>query len=72
MKKGDYNLRYVESLKKVKDEYRLILDFDSFKVNVNPRDFLQVTDALHAIITDEYDKTITELVKEYMRKPKGE
>lgn len=70
VKRGDYFLRYVESLQKVKDEYRLILDFDGFAVNVAPRDYLEVTDKLHAIILDEYEKTIKEPVKEYMRKPK--
>ena len=70
VKKEDYYLRYVESLRKVKDQYKLILDFDGFKVNVNPQDFLKVTDDLHTIIFNEYEKTITELVKEYMRKAK--
>ena len=70
VKRGDYRLRYVESLRKIEDQYKLILDFDSVKTNVNPKDFLQVTDDLHTIISDEYDNTITERVKEYMRKPK--
>ncbi len=70
IKHGDYYLHYVESLKKVEDQYKLILDFDSFKTNVNPQNFLQVTDDLHTIISDEYENTITERVKEYMRKPK--
>jgi uncharacterized protein (TIGR04255 family) len=70
IKRGDCHLRYVESLRKVKDQYQLILDFDSFKANIKPQDFLHVTDNLHTTISDEYEKTITELVKEYMRKPK--
>jgi uncharacterized protein (TIGR04255 family) len=68
--KRGYYLSYVESLQKVEDQYKLILDFDSFKTNVNPQDFLKVTDDLHTIISDEYERTITERVKEYMRKPK--
>lgn len=70
VKKGNYYLRYVESLRKVQDEYKLILDFDGFAINVNPRDCLMVTDELHQLISDEYEKTIKEPVKEYMRKPK--
>lgn len=70
VKKGNYYLRYVESLQKVQDAYKLILDFDGFAIGVNPRDCLTVTDDLHQLISDEYERTIKEPVKEYMRKPK--
>lgn len=68
VKRGRYYLRYVESLKKVQDEYKLILDFDGFATNVSPEDCLAVTDDLHQLISDEYERTIKEPVKEYMRK----
>jgi len=71
VKKGNYLLRYVESLQKVQDEYKLILDFDGLSTNVKPEDCLMVTDDLHQLISNEYEKTIKEPVKEYMRKPKG-
>lgn len=70
VKKGNYYLHYVESVQKVKDEYKLILDFDGSATNVNPKDCLSVTDDLHQLISDEYARTIKEPVKEYMRKPK--
>ncbi len=70
VKKGDYYLRYVESLQKVQDEYKLILDFDGFATNINPKDCLMVTDDLHQLISKEYKRIIKEPVKEYMRKPK--
>ena len=70
VKRKGYYLRYVESLQMVKDEYKLILDFDGFAMNVNPKDCLKVTDKLHQLISKEYEKTIKAPVKEYMRKPK--
>jgi uncharacterized protein (TIGR04255 family) len=70
VKREEYYLRYVESLKKVQEEYKLILDFDGFASSINPKDCLAVTDNLHKLISDEYEKTIKEAVKEYMRKPK--
>jgi len=70
VKRGNYFLRYVESFQKVQDEYKLILDFDGFARDVNPKDCLMVTDDLHQLISNEYEKTIKEPVKEYMRKPK--
>jgi len=70
VRRGNYRLHYVESLQKVKDEYRLILDFDGFATNVSPKDYLAVTDDLHKVISDEYEMTIREPVKEYMRQPK--
>ena len=67
IKRGEYNLRYIESLQKTGDKYKLILDFDGFAVNISTQDYLRITDDLHAIISDEYERTIKEPVYEYMR-----
>lgn len=67
IKKGEYYLRYIESLKKTGDEYKLILDFDGFAVDIPSKNYLNVTDDLHAIISDEYERTIKSPVYEYMR-----
>ena len=67
IKRGEYNLRYIESLQKTGDKYKLILDFDGFAVNISSQDYLRITDDLHAIISDEYERTIKEPVYEYMR-----
>jgi uncharacterized protein (TIGR04255 family) len=70
IKKGEYYLRYVESLQKVGGEYKLILDFDGFAENINSKDCLTTTDNLHTIILEEYEKTIKEPVYQYMRQKK--
>lgn len=67
VKRGDYSLRYIEALRKENDEYKLILDFDGFALSVKSTDYLTVTDSLHVAISDEYERTIKEPVKEYMR-----
>jgi len=70
-KRGKHYLRYMESLQKVDNEYKLILDFDGYAINIKPPEiYLDITDELHAIISDEFEKTIKEPVYEYMRKPK--
>lgn len=71
VKKGDYYLRYAESLQKNGEEYKLILDFDSFAENIASKDYLTVTDDLHKVISEEFEKTIKEPVYEYMRQAKG-
>ncbi len=70
VKKGKYNLRYIESLQANEGKHKLILDFDAFAENIPSKRVLTVTDALHEIISNEYDKTIKEPVKRYMRKKK--
>lgn len=67
IKRGEYYLRYIESLQKTGDKYKLILDFDGFAVNISSKDYLKVTDDLHTMISDEYESTIKEPVYEYMR-----
>lgn len=60
VKKGDCNLGYLETLQQVppKGEYKLLLDFDSFAVDIKASEYLTTADALHVIISDEYAKTI--------------
>ena len=70
IRKDKYYLRYIESLRKVGDEYKLILDFDGFAENIDPEDCLTVTDDLHTIISEEYKRTIKEPVYKYMRQRK--
>jgi len=66
-RKGDYNIIYLESLQKSDDKYKLILDFDGFATNIRPVDYLKITDELHTIIHEEYERTIKESVYQYMR-----
>lgn len=66
IRKGEYYLRYIESLRKIGDEYKLILDFDGFAKNINSEDYLRITDNLHTLILEEYEKTIKEPVYQYM------
>lgn len=70
VKRGDYSLRYIEALRKDNDKYKLILDFDGFALSVKSSDYLAVTDNLHVTISDEYERTIKEPVKQYMRRSK--
>lgn len=66
--KDKHRLIYKESLKRTDNNISLILDFDGFGTQINVKDYLSVTDDLHKIIHDEYQKTIKEPLREYMRK----
>ena len=65
--RGDCKIRYVESLQKKDNDYKLILDFDGFAENVDSIKYLDVTDKLHEVICKEFKATIKEPVYEYMR-----
>lgn len=66
-KRGDFSIIYMEELRKVKDEWKLILDFDGFALKVQAEDCLSVTDKLHDIILEEYERTIKEPVYKFMK-----
>jgi len=68
VKKGKYYLRYIEKLHRQGDMYSLILDFDGFSEKIKPKEYLSVTDDLHALIAKEYETSIKAPVYEYMRK----
>jgi len=65
--KGKFYLNYMESLRKVKGKYKLILDFDGYTTKIRSENCLKITDKLHDLIQREYEKTIKEPVYEYMR-----
>jgi len=67
-KREDYVLTYRESAQTKDNEFKLILDFDGGATKVKAEDYLTVTDRLHDLIADEFDKTAKEPLKEYMRK----
>ena len=70
VRKDKYHLCYIESLRKIGDQYKLILDFDGFTHNIDSENYLSITDDLHTIILEEYEKTIKEPVYQYMRQRK--
>jgi ribosomal protein L30E len=67
IKKGKYYLGYVESLKQIGGENKLIIDFDAFATDIDASDYLATTDELHDIISGEYVATIREPIYEYMK-----
>ena len=70
VEKKEYSLCYREQLIRVDDKWKLILDFDGFAENIPSDSYLAVTDKLHKIVSDEFQKTIREPVREYMREGK--
>jgi len=70
-KSGKNYLRYVESLQKKDKKYVLILDFDGFTTDVIAENCLDVTDRLHKMISEEFEKTAREPLREYMRRKKN-
>lgn len=68
VRRGTLNLRYIEALQKNEKGYKLILDFDGFAKDVPSKDFLNIADEMHTLISAEYEKTIKAPVYEYMRK----
>ena len=69
-RKGNYFVTYVETFRMRNKKYTYGLDFDGFAKNVDSHKCLETTDKLHDIITEEYQKTIKEPVKQFMRNAK--
>jgi uncharacterized protein (TIGR04255 family) len=70
IQRGEYHLRYIESLRRINNEYKLILDFDGFAQDIAPKNCLRVLDKLHDMVSEEYERTIKDPVYEYMRQTK--
>ena len=57
VKKGKYTLGYVETLAQIKGEDKLILDFDGTATDIRASDYLETTDILHEMISEEFERT---------------
>jgi uncharacterized protein (TIGR04255 family) len=66
-KKGPYDLRYIESLRKVEEGYKLIMDFDGYSGKIDAKEYLTTTDKLHKIISDEFERSIKKPLIQFMR-----
>lgn len=64
---GVYGLLYQCKISKIEDNYKYILDFDSYAENVHSAKFLSVTDELRRIDRGEFFSSITENFKQKMR-----
>ncbi|MDD4178856.1 MAG: TIGR04255 family protein [Candidatus Margulisbacteria bacterium] len=72
VEKGECNLNYAESLTKINDEYKLIMDFDAFTSNIKSQDYLATADHLHDVISGEFENSIKAPIFTYMKtKPKS-
>ena len=67
VKRNGFSLRYIEGFVQKDKGHQLGLDFDAFATNVKAADYLSVTDRLHDLISDEYNNTIKEPVRQFMR-----
>jgi len=65
--KGPYELRYIESLKKVEEAYKLIMDFDGYSGKIEAKEYLPTTDKLHGIISNEFERSIKKPLIDFMR-----
>lgn len=68
VRKGEFFLVYGEQFGQTTEKPVLVLDFDGYAENIESSEYLSVTDKLHDIIDDEYNLTIKEPVRAYMRR----
>jgi len=71
VRRGEYFIRYMETLQENDGQTKLILDFDGYALDVDPSKCLETTDKLHEIISEEFERSIREPVYEFMRKKEG-
>ncbi len=67
VKRGNYFLRYIETLNSQTNPPTLLLDFDGFAENIQSTQCMAITDTLHELISKEYEATIKEPIYKYMR-----
>lgn len=67
VKRNGFSLQYMEGLLQKDKGHQLALDFDASATNIKAADYLSVTDRLHDLISDEYNSTIKDPVRRFMR-----
>ncbi|QGY44173.1 TIGR04255 family protein [Maribellus comscasis] len=64
---GDKFFNYAERIEKKENNWLIHLDFDAFAKNIKAVDYLEITDKLHEINSQEFETVIKEPVYQYMR-----
>jgi uncharacterized protein (TIGR04255 family) len=69
--RGKYDLRFQETLKRVEGSPSITLDYDGSAKDVETVRTMETTDDLHDLIYSEWQETINDGLRKYMRKAKG-
>jgi uncharacterized protein (TIGR04255 family) len=67
VQRNDFRLRYMETLSQEDGKQSLLIDFDGFATNVEAGKYLEVTDQLHQMISEEYEQSIKQPLIDHMR-----
>jgi hypothetical protein len=67
VQKSNNFLRYSETLRHEENNYKLVLDYDGFALEVQTEHYLDVLDDLHIMVADEFEKTVKSPVVDYMK-----
>ncbi len=65
--KDNYTLRFTEAINSLVNPKQVLLDYDASKTNITPDKYLETADALHEIISEEFEKSIGEGLINYMK-----
>jgi len=69
VRRGNFRLRYSESLANEAGNQNLLMDTDAWAEDVDSSQLLGVADQLHDLLWDEFNSSIRDPVRDYMRKP---
>lgn len=67
VKRDRFGLLFQCGINKVGNDYKYIMDFDGYALNVDVSNYLSVTDDLHIMLDNEFNSCTTEKFKQYMR-----
>ena len=67
IKRGQYFVRYLEAVRMEGGKPSFTLDIDAYCKEIKAKDCLPTADKLHTCIHNEYQTTIKEPVREFMR-----
>jgi uncharacterized protein (TIGR04255 family) len=68
IRKPPHYLLLQTGIKEINGKYQYFMDFDGYAQNIDPNNVMEVSDALRAIVHDEFYLNITEDFKDYMRR----
>lgn len=71
VRRGKLNLRFQETLKALEGKHGLILDFDGFANDVKSSATIKTTDELHKLIDGEWNRSINDGLRQFMRGQEG-
>ena len=70
MKIGNFFENFLKKESLFNEKKVIILDFDGYMIDIQSKNYIQILDDIHTLLSNEFENTIKDPIYKFMRKEK--